>query len=791
MDDINNFIPKQLQKEDIRFCLLPKKEKAPFEKEWQKEGYKYNDLRLINWLKQNNNYGVLGGFGNILAIDFDSQEIQDKFAPLLPETFTIMTGSGKLHKYFTCDDCKSFKILDINKNTLIDFQGTGKQVVAPGSTHPNGHHYCVIDNSEIAHISKKSLQNLFKEYINNTAIVKKTTGQDETTKQIKDKVKLRDLMTEYGYDTSRHPTECKLGHGSKQKKNFTYSDNLWFCFSCEEGGDIFNFVMTHDKCDFATAKEKLMKKYNIEKKVVECKSADEITNRLQALDLLESKNKVEIVLADSKNPYNISKKLTREIYFNSNELKFVITSNVEKKGKVINKYYEFKKKIPLIRIGEKREKDGDIIKNVFMIDDYMDRYWIKKEEFYKDYYLYDFVCDENQYILMSEEKLETEEYIITGMIVHIDNLNQITKECRLNQKVPLLFINKAENNKIEFNSHQELIQKAKELNLDENKFFNYLFTIKNQSYRQPQWYERFIAAFLFSTEFDDYRSYLITMGQPETGKTRHMLAVYDKFEEPQAHTSGSNSTIRGLIPSFNSFPVKMGALIRSVRFHAIDEFLRILNTGGEDADANRKMLLGKLNSLYDGRKELFESGNGNAEGEMKCKVMCVSNPAYGCSDIVSMYNWLDPAFLSRNIIYFQNKEHIKMVKGGTLLEKSQACMQNADFKAVYDYFMTFRSDYKEHIVKYIFDKIGNGLKSEYESNEAQWLHYTSRQYHHLNCLMDGYVKFRCFIEKDDSFKAKKEDYLVIEGIWFNIVNSWLNGLKFDRLSEVELDVLLD
>jgi len=57
-----------------------------------------------------------------------------------------------------CDECKSFKILDEDKNTLVDIQGKGKQVIAPGSIHPNGNRYEVFEDNEIAKISLRSLQ---------------------------------------------------------------------------------------------------------------------------------------------------------------------------------------------------------------------------------------------------------------------------------------------------------------------------------------------------------------------------------------------------------------------------------------------------------------------------------------------------------------------------------------------------------------------------------------------------------------------------------------------------------
>ena len=56
-------------------------------------------------------------------------------------------------------------LLQINKNTLIDIQGLGKQVVGPGSLHPNGKHYSVVNDSEISFISNDSLKILLADFI--------------------------------------------------------------------------------------------------------------------------------------------------------------------------------------------------------------------------------------------------------------------------------------------------------------------------------------------------------------------------------------------------------------------------------------------------------------------------------------------------------------------------------------------------------------------------------------------------------------------------------------------------
>lgn len=150
-------IPKQLQRPEFRFCLIKPKDKAPFEKDWQNTcNYKFDDAKLIEHISLGGNYGIIGGFGNLLVIDFDSEEVQKEKMPLLPETFTVKTGSGRFHLYYLVDTPESMKRIK------TDIQGRGKQVVAPGSIHPNGNKYEVFKDCFISTIPYSKVKEVFE-----------------------------------------------------------------------------------------------------------------------------------------------------------------------------------------------------------------------------------------------------------------------------------------------------------------------------------------------------------------------------------------------------------------------------------------------------------------------------------------------------------------------------------------------------------------------------------------------------------------------------------------------------
>jgi len=165
-------IPKQLQNPEFRFLLLKKGQKEPLEKDWQNtKNYKFDDEKLQKHLNWNCNYGILGGFGNLILIDTDKKEIAE-IMEKMPETFTVKTGSSEEYKkhYFYVAD-KKMKPIRLSKEKigdLGDVRSVGQYVVAPNSIHPSGNSYRVIKDIPIANITEAKIREIFKEYIDET-----------------------------------------------------------------------------------------------------------------------------------------------------------------------------------------------------------------------------------------------------------------------------------------------------------------------------------------------------------------------------------------------------------------------------------------------------------------------------------------------------------------------------------------------------------------------------------------------------------------------------------------------
>jgi len=268
-------ISKNLQDKDINFVLLEKGGKKPFQKDWTKKEIKYNDVDLIEHLNKGGNYGVMGGGKkNLVIVDFDNKELQEKLLPILPETFTTKTGSGLLHLYYFSNGSKSFKLFNEEMDTLADVQCEGKQVVGAGSIHPNGNKYEIIKDIPIAFLDYAEIQaNLIPYDKKPKKEVKKfekpkVNLDDDFIDLCKSQINISDVLSLFGVDTSKNPTEC-LFHSSKGGKCLGFQSDTAHCFHCDGSWNIFSLVMQEKNCDFKGALEFLADNFSLRDKLEE------------------------------------------------------------------------------------------------------------------------------------------------------------------------------------------------------------------------------------------------------------------------------------------------------------------------------------------------------------------------------------------------------------------------------------------------------------------------------------------------------------------------------------------
>ena len=138
----------------IRVIPIKPGQKYPPMPQWQDKAS--NDIHVVNdwWTNQYSGYGIgiatgQTKHGRIFVLDVDDREeykgsdtlhdLQEKYGQL-PETVTAITGTGGQHLYFYCEE-------DIRNDAGsrlgvgLDIRGTGGQVLAAPTIHPNGRTY--------------------------------------------------------------------------------------------------------------------------------------------------------------------------------------------------------------------------------------------------------------------------------------------------------------------------------------------------------------------------------------------------------------------------------------------------------------------------------------------------------------------------------------------------------------------------------------------------------------------------------------------------------------------------
>jgi len=224
----------------IRYCKIKKKSKKPIEKDWTNKPYKWEEIENV---VPNENYGVLCGYGDLIVIDADTPELQLAVDSTLPETFKVKTGSGGTHNYFFCLDTTKRVLSTVEKGVETHYgevQGKGSQVVGPGSIHPNGNRYEVVNDAEIANISPEQLLMAIKPFMKEVQQI-----EEDSYKESKDfgfPLDNLSVTSIWGLSGLKKRGNEYFGehpvHGSDGGMNFWINPlkNTWHCFRCGSGG---------------------------------------------------------------------------------------------------------------------------------------------------------------------------------------------------------------------------------------------------------------------------------------------------------------------------------------------------------------------------------------------------------------------------------------------------------------------------------------------------------------------------------------------------------------------------
>ncbi len=187
----------------------------------------------------------------------------------LPPTLRIKTGSGGFHRYYYIPDLDRKivlfdKTLKDPKNPdnalhLGEIQWKGSQVLGPGSTHPNGKKYEVVDDAPIAKITMAQLLDAISccQFAKrDKKPVHRVTRKDrsKSSKSRRDSklgasIPIQDIAMPDNHQerNGKNGTEyfgAHPLHGSETGKNFHINirKNVWYCHRCDSGGGPLEWI---------------------------------------------------------------------------------------------------------------------------------------------------------------------------------------------------------------------------------------------------------------------------------------------------------------------------------------------------------------------------------------------------------------------------------------------------------------------------------------------------------------------------------------------------------------------
>jgi len=491
---------------------------------------------------------------------------------------------------------------------------------------------------------------------------------------------------------------------------------------------------------------------------------------------LHNKNKVEY-LNGNETFYNL-KKMTRE------KKKLFINKELFLQGIISPSLTNYKQEVIIFRIFQKESDDILPDERIVFFDEKKpaSKKWHEVRSFGVDFYIYEFIHEGVKCTLFSEKKLDFGEYFIEGNTTKIFDQLLVGNYTKISSKKKIILVNSAKSVIQKIMNHQHLFSLTD--NFKRIDYLDFIFSHYNEIekktyiYRQPKNINDLILGFLFSSKFE-YPLHLCLYGNPDSGKSTILSAIFSKFNESYQIVDGSISSIKGLIPSFSKRIPELGVVLESKRICAIDEFFRLIKNKNEDEDK-----ISMLNNLLLHTKYGHRTGKGNIDGVMKSKMFIVTNPIYG-SDFRDTIENLPPSTLDRILIWQQYREHYNWVRNGDYKVVGTPLIDKYLFLGIYDYLNSFQSNFDKNklkeIIKEIRAKCPDFMLNLYD---ARYSH------HHSLCLLDGLIKVRCLLEKDKSFIAVEKDYKTFFNVWENLVVSWREGNISDFIITEEQRELL-
>jgi len=473
--------------------------------------------------------------------------------------------------------------------------------------------------------------------------------------------------------------------------------------------------------------------------------------------------------------------LQEGIYRDTGKKAFIISQQREWDGRVSVELASTKKKFELMTVYEGKEGNGLKFKHFGQSNP--NKGLKKKDSFSHSFYQYKFVADNQEYLALSTEKLDTVRCKLKGTHVSINDYKTVGESRKLPVNQDIIFVHSVDP-AIEVMSDEELGEYRDGLTHDD------LAKSLLGEWRQPKWFEKLSIADILVNDENGFPSHIIRAGPPGTGKSKWVESVVRSLDEGQKEPfTGSGSTVKGLVPSFKESPPEEGYLLKTQRVAGVDEKMDLLSNSVQQNNEAQKDVFRPLLNLLTHDTRNFESGNGSIKGEMGSVMWSAGNmDAYGISDMKDLAEKIDDAYLSRCIVYSETDSHIAWIDDRKAeikqLMQEEGLTEDDLFPEPDDEFISMvdtmrekhkaRTDFKEiqEIRKELYDLVPGYMKEKYRA----------RYEHHMTNIVSGIVKYNYLVEDRDSFEARPEDYEEMKHIFETVISSW-GSVNMKELSE--------
>lgn len=449
-------------------------------------------------------------------------------------------------------------------------------------------------------------------------------------------------------------------------------------------------------------------------------------------------------------------------------LPFILSPNYEVNGNILIQFGETKKSVVL---GAYSISQGNLVYKTFG-----DQATNKMQEVFSgSFYQYQFLTDQNKKLMVfSQEELDIgSHYSIIGMLVDVRDETKIGEYVKVPTELQCLFIMKADKTIQEI----DLVEfHSRAMDYTHDKLAEKVFG----KYRQPEWFEKFIFAWLFGGSVNGFPLHILWVGPTGSGKTTGVLdPISDAFGE--GVYDGTVGTLKSIVPHFGGVSAEVGYLSTTRRVALIDEFFQLLRRNAVQGKDHTENEAGLLTSLLEHKEHIGGSGKHEAiKSKMRSRVLAATNPRYGLKNMQECTEVLPNQMMSRFIWYFQTQQHFDFIQERKLDFMSQtreelAPRYDPKFIEMIDFMQSFVVHVDKHKVAEIYDKYKEMLPLGAEPV------YAGRSHHHIMCLLDGIVKYNCIVEHRLHFDVMEKDIQEADELFGLLISTWNENVDFTKL----------